>query len=104
VDYLYWLHIRFPDGRLDCITDEFSAHTTDQVLSTAVELTIEIIWILEGATGIYQPLDRWVFGALKPKGHAKRRGFYAENYGRPCNRELLYGFYSNRGMNYPTRS
>jgi hypothetical protein len=29
-----------------------------------------------------------VFGALKSKGCAKWRRFYAENYGHPCNREV----------------
>jgi hypothetical protein len=66
--------------------DQFGAHKTDQVLSTTAELTIEIILIPEGATGIYQPLDRRVFGALKSNGRAKRMRFYAENYRRPCKR------------------
>jgi hypothetical protein len=69
--------------------DQFSAHKTDMVLSTAAKLTIEIIWIPEEATGIYQPLDRRMFGALKSKGCAKWRRFYPENYGRPCNRETV---------------
>jgi hypothetical protein len=43
VDYLCWLRNWFPDGPLYCIMDQFSAHKTDQVLSIAVELTIEII-------------------------------------------------------------
>jgi hypothetical protein len=67
--------------------DQFSAHTTNPVLSIAAELTIEIIWIPEGAAEIYQPLDRRVFGALKSKGCAKWRRFLPENSGRPCNRE-----------------
>jgi hypothetical protein len=69
--------------------DQFSAHKTDQVLSTTAELTIEILWIPEEATGIYQLLDRRVFCALKSNGSAKRRRFYAENYRRPCERETV---------------
>jgi hypothetical protein len=49
VDYLCWLRNWFPDGPLDSIMDQFSVHKTDHVLSTAAELTIEIIWIPEGA-------------------------------------------------------
>jgi hypothetical protein len=77
VDYLYWLRNWFQDRPLYCIMDDFSAHTTDRVLNTAAEFTIEIIWIPEGATGIYQSLDRRVFGALKSKGRAEWKCFYA---------------------------
>jgi hypothetical protein len=70
----------FPDGAICCIMDPFSAHGTDQVLSTAAELMIEIIWVPEGAMRLYLPLDRRVFGALKSKGRAKWRCFYAHNY------------------------
>jgi hypothetical protein len=67
--------------------DQFSTHTTDQVLSTLAKLTIEITWIPEGATSICQPFDRLVFGAQKSKGRAKWRSFYAELYRHRCNRE-----------------
>jgi hypothetical protein len=43
VHYLYWLRNWFPDGPLYCIMDQFRGHKTDQVSSTAAELTIEII-------------------------------------------------------------
>jgi hypothetical protein len=67
--------------------DQFSPHKTDQVFNNAAELRIDIIWIWEGATGIYQSIDRRVLAALKSKGRAKWRCFYAENYGDRCNRE-----------------
>jgi hypothetical protein len=45
VDYLYWFRNWFLDGQLCYIMDQFSTHTTDQVLSTATKLRIEISWI-----------------------------------------------------------
>jgi hypothetical protein len=67
--------------------DQFSAHGTDRVLSTARGLMVEIIWVPKGATRLYQPLDRRVFDALKSKGSAKWRCLYAQNYRHPYNRE-----------------
>jgi hypothetical protein len=69
--------------------NQFSAHRTDQTFSTAVELMITIIWVPERTTRLDQPLDLRAFGALKSKGRAKWRCFYAQNHEHPCNREIV---------------
>jgi hypothetical protein len=43
------------------------------------------LWIPKGATGIDQPLDRRVFGALKAKGRAKQWRFYFDPH-KSCDR------------------
>jgi hypothetical protein len=52
----------------------------------AEHLGISLLWIPKGATGIYQPLDRRVFGALISKGRAKWRSHYFE-HNSPCDTE-----------------
>jgi hypothetical protein len=66
--YLKGIH-KILDGEPICpLMDQYTTHVTDAVVFTAWELGIYIIWIPNGATGRYQPLDKRVFGALKSKG------------------------------------
>jgi hypothetical protein len=53
-----------------------------------MEMSLEIAWIPKGATGLYQPLDRRPFGALKSKGRAKWKRYYHDNYGVSCTRDV----------------
>jgi hypothetical protein len=68
--------------------DQFTAHQTDSVVATAAALSIKIIWIPKGATGLYQPLDRRPCGALKSKGRARWRRYYHDHHGVSCTREV----------------
>jgi hypothetical protein len=47
------------------ILDSYSAHRAPDVLNVAVGYRIELHFIPPGMTGRLQPLDRYVFGALK---------------------------------------
>jgi hypothetical protein len=47
-----------------------------------------LIFVPKGATGMYQPLDRCVFGALKALGTAKFNRFIHENPDTVLTKEL----------------
>jgi hypothetical protein len=66
-------------------------HCWEGFVSLAEGPGISIIWIPKGATGIYQPLDRPVFGGLKVKGRAKWRKSFFEHYGIRCARDFGAG-------------
>jgi hypothetical protein len=88
IDFLHVLRERFGPDPICLLMDQFTAHQTDSVMRTAMELSIEIVWIPKGATGLYQPLDRRPFGALKSKGRAKWKRYYHENYEVSCTRDV----------------
>ena len=52
------------------VLDTYAAHRTASVRARAQELGIDLIFIPPGATDLYQPLDRKIFGCLK--AYAKR--------------------------------
>jgi hypothetical protein len=54
----------------------------------AEALGIHLIFILKGATGKYQPLDKRTFGVLKSNGRAKWRHEFAQHFGKTCTREI----------------
>ena len=58
------------------ILDIYRAHTDARVKTLAENLNIKLLFIPAGATDIYQPLDRNVFGALK----GKARGYWYTKY------------------------
>jgi hypothetical protein len=86
LDSLDWLRARVPDGPICLILDQYGTHVTEAVQNKASELGTSLLWVPKGATGIYQPLDRRVFGALKSKGRAKWRRSNLEQSNR-CDRE-----------------
>lgn len=67
LDYLYWLSEY--NGGCSCllIMDVFRAHKTELIKRTARELLIDLLFVPANGTGIYQMLDRKIFGPLKKK-------------------------------------
>ena len=63
---------------INMILDIYPTHCTDQIKAVAQQLHIQLFYFPAGATDIFQPLDRYVFGALKNMAHA----MYYENYVR----------------------
>ena len=49
------------------VLDQFKAHTTTKVKERAKQNGIQLIFVPQNATSLFQPLDRKVFGVLKQK-------------------------------------
>ena len=64
------------NDKISLILDIYRAHTDKQVRALASQLNIDLFFIPAGATDLYQPLDRNIFGALK----GKARGFWYTKY------------------------
>jgi hypothetical protein len=68
---LRWLHRmrelpEYADGhRVHLILDTYAAHRCQEVRDMAESLNIQLHFIPAGATDTMQPLDRYVFGAMK---------------------------------------
>ena len=65
VDYLRWLSGELQGRPAALIWDQFPVHMNEEINEIANSLNIEIIPVPEGMTGSEQPLDRFVFGAMK---------------------------------------
>jgi hypothetical protein len=64
--YLQWLRAQYDDTeRMDLILDCFSVHRSRETHECAKRLKIQLHYIPPGWTDELQPLDRYVFGALK---------------------------------------
>jgi hypothetical protein len=88
--YLDWLRAQLPNGPICLLLDQYRTHETDRFQIKAHRVGISLLWIPKGATGIYQPLERRVFAAVKAKVRAKWRRFYFE-HGRACDRTIAAG-------------
>ena len=74
--YLVWLrnelNLRYEgkegfdnNTNIDLVLDVYAAHRNDQIKTLAEKLNFTLHFIPSGSTDIFQPLDRYVFGALK---------------------------------------
>jgi hypothetical protein len=64
--YLNWLRSLYPDQQpIHLVLDMYSVHRAEKSRVVARELGIELHFIPPGWTDELQPLDRYVFGALK---------------------------------------
>ena len=63
--YLRWLHEQVQGRPL--VLDSFRAHFSSSVQQLAESLHIQLIKVPPNGTGKYQPLDRYICGALKAK-------------------------------------
>jgi hypothetical protein len=70
-DYLERLRELLPHGPICLILDQYRTGDTAAFQAKAEHLGISLLWIPKETAGIYQPLDRRVFGALKSGGRAK---------------------------------
>jgi hypothetical protein len=86
--YLSWLRQQIPDGDICLIWDQYRSHMTMKVMQLAQRLHIFIIYGPNGGTGLYQPLDRNVFGALKSVGLSKFNRFIHDNPDARISKEL----------------
>ena len=65
IEYLKYVHLWMDNEPCVLIVDRYSSHITTEVLQTASQLQIKMIYIPTSATEKYQPLDKRVFGVLK---------------------------------------
>jgi hypothetical protein len=86
--YLFWLRNQIPEGEICLIWDQYRSHMTQMITDLAAQLNISLVFVPKGATGVYQPLDRCVFGALKAIGMAKFNRFICDNQGAELTKEL----------------
>jgi hypothetical protein len=82
LDYCKWLRRRQNDQAFVLITDCYGAHTTKTVVEYCLNNNIKLIIVPPGGTGLLQPLDRYVFGALKNKGKSRWATYYHQSMGR----------------------
>ena len=85
-EYLLWLReeldARYKDienytneQEIDIILDLYASHRNDKIKEIAEKLKFKLHYIPAGYTDLYQPLDRYVFGALKSMARSE---FYAK--------------------------
>lgn len=67
IKYLRWLSQQMNGQKFALILDVFRAHKKQAVLEEAAKLNIKLIFVPSCGTGVYQPLDRKIFGIVKAK-------------------------------------
>lgn len=68
VRYLNWFHSNVSSGnQCALILDQYPSHCTPLVKEVAQQFNIQLIYIPKNATGVFQPLDRRIFGIIKTK-------------------------------------
>ena len=94
-NYLTWLRIELnerykdiegftPETRIDLILDQYTSHKNIQIKKLAELLHFKLHFIPSGLTDSFQPLDRYVFGALKAASRAEWYKRYAINPEKGC--------------------
>jgi hypothetical protein len=69
--------------RIYLVLDQFSAHTSEEVIQRARELNIDLIYVPAGLTSELQPLDVGVNAVIKAKQSATYRRHQRNNNTRP---------------------
>ena len=65
-EYLMWVREFYGDDeKLYIVLDCYSAHKTDDIRKLAQTLNMELVFVPPGMTDELQPLDRYIFGAMK---------------------------------------
>lgn len=73
--YLNWLSKKMGNGPFVLILDVYRAHIEKSVRDHASKLGIKLIFVPACATGIYQPLDRRLYGIVKKQLISKDRKY-----------------------------
>jgi hypothetical protein len=60
------------------IADQYPTHCTDRSEQVAAHLGVRLIKVPEGATGICQPLDRGIYGAIESTAHVRGARLFAQ--------------------------
>lgn len=68
-----------PDQEIDVILDLYASHRNDKIKELAKALKFKLHFIPAGFTDSFQPLDRYVFGALKSMARAAFYDEYVKN-------------------------
>jgi hypothetical protein len=76
IEYLQWLHLEVKEEPIVLVLDVYPTHRTDAVKQAAEEMHIELLYVPAGATSLFQPLDRRIFGELKSRARGE--------FGRLC--------------------
>lgn len=88
LEYLSFLRQVIPDGPLCLVLDQYPTHLTPTSASRAADLNIRIVRVPKGATGIWQPLDRRIYGAMKSMARARWARLFARSEMPRATREL----------------
>ena len=76
-EYLMWLREFYRDDqKIYLVLDCYSVHRAADMKDLANALNIEFVYVPVGATDELQPLDRYVFGAMKSIARRKWRQMY----------------------------
>lgn len=67
IAYLRWLKKKMGDESFALILDVYKAHTHASVKKEVQKLRIKLIFVPAYGRGIYQPLDRRLFGIIKKR-------------------------------------
>ena len=89
-NYLIWLRNEIneryknkegysPEQKIDLILDLYASHRNEKVKELARKLNFELHYIPAGFTDSLQPLDRYIFGALKSMARAEFYREYTKN-------------------------
>jgi hypothetical protein len=78
-EYLSFVRLQIPDGQICLVLDQYPTHGTDESEAEAARLGIRLIKVPKGATGIWQPLDRRIYGAMKSKARARWARLFAHS-------------------------
>lgn len=66
-NYLNWLSEEMQYKKFALVLDVYTTHIAERIKTYAQDLGIELIYVPANGTGIYQPLDRSIFGIVKKK-------------------------------------
>lgn len=96
-NYLIWLRYELNERyknlpgytqsqEIDLVLDLYASHRNNKIKELAKKLNFKLHYIPAGFTDAFQPLDRYVFGALKSMARAE---FYREYALNPSNRHTM---------------
>ena len=71
------------------VLDIYTTHIPETVKSFAESLNIELIYVPANGTGLFQPLDRRIFGILKQR--VKNRVLHSDGFDEVEKHKELYG-------------
>jgi hypothetical protein len=78
IEYLSFLRETIPTRPMCLVLDHYPTHFTTESENAAARLGIKLVKVPKGATGIWQPLDRRVYGAMKSKARARWARLFAQ--------------------------
>jgi hypothetical protein len=92
-EWFGWLRSLCPDGEpIWLILDAYSIHRQETIRAYAEDLRIHLLFVPPGLTEELQPLDRFVFGAMKGTFRRLYRLHCEFNPAAAIDKEIVTGF------------